>query len=1525
MPRIVDIYPLSPIQQGILFHCLLNPESGVYIVQTSCALHPRPDVSAFERAWNEVVMRHDTLRTAFEWQELDDAVQVVYDHAEISITQLDWRGQSPAEQRRRLQEFLIAERSRDFDLSAPPLMRLTLITLDDESSQFIWTIHHLLIDTWSEALLFAEISAFYNTFCQGKSIHADPAPSYRDYIKWIQQQDLSESDSFWRRLLQGFQSPTPIGTNRTFCSQTEHIYESQQITLPVETTSALQQLARQHELTLNTFTQGTWALLLSHYSQENDIAFGVTVSGRPFSLPRAEYIIGPFLNTLPMRVRLHPNAMLVDWLRELQALSADIRQFEYSPLVRVQKLSDVRAGSELFESIYVFESAPVNPSQIDAEPGNDRLAIRDSQTVQSSNYPLSIVVTADRQLSLRVIYDSAAFALPTVARMLQHMRNLIEGMIAQPLGRIFDLPLLSEGERREFLLDWNGIKTKYPRESCIHELFEAESRRQPDAIALRCEGKQLTYAELNHKANQLARYLRRRGVGLESTVAVMLNRSIDLVVSLVAVLKAGGVYVALDPDYPQGRLSLIIDDAAVKLVITEPDFRERVPACSVQLLFLNEAWEQMATLEDHNLDSPFEANNLAYLIYTSGSTGRPKGVAVSHRAVVRLVKNTNYVELDSEEVLLLLAPITFDAATFEVWGSLLNGATLAIMPPGSFTIEELGRVLRQYQVTTLWLTAGLFHQMVSQRLEDLSSLHQLIAGGDVLSPSHVKTFLEKVAHTRLINGYGPTENTTFTCTHSIFRPASFEASVPIGRPIANSSAYVLDREMRLVPQGTWGELYAGGDGVARCYVNRPDLTAARFVPDSFSAEPGARLYRTGDVVRHLPNGDIEFGGRLDWQVKVRGFRIEPQEIEWTLCQHEAVANCVVIVRQDVQGDQHLVAYVVSHQHAVDDNDLRNYLADKLPHYMVPSTFVLLPEIPLTPNGKVDRRALMKAGPQEVAQSRNFIEPHSQTEMILAGIWTEVLGCENVGADANFFELGGHSLLAMRLISKLRESFKIDLPLRTIFAASTVAEMAHAIDTALRQNAALEMPPIHKRASEREAPLSFAQQRLWLIQQLEPESTAYNVCSAVRLRGRLNVEAVKKTLNEIVRRHEILRTTFAFSGDQLIQVVAPSVSLNLEVEDLRVLSAAEQEGEVQRVVAQEGQVVFDLCSGPLFRIRLLQLNNEHVLTICRHHIIFDAWSHEVFTNEFAALYDAFDQKQSSPLPELPIQYTDFACWERDWMRDEKAEALLDYWKRQLEGANLVLSLPVDRPPSPASSDRGKWQSFTLDKNQTKLIRALSQAERVTPYMVLLAAFKTFLYHYTGQSDFLIGTPVTNRTHSETELLIGCFLNMLVLRTDLSGNPTFRELLRRVRETVLGAYAHQEMPFDRLVEELKVGRDRTKTPLVQVVFSHVKSLRIAPKVSGLGVTPVEIEEQTGKADWLMLMVEQGDEIVSSLQYRTDLFDDKTIARAMSHFKNLFHSVLSNPDSHLDEVEMLSCEERIMLNREIDISALSRSFSF
>ena len=1041
--NVEDAYPLSPMQEGLLFHNLYAPESGLYVAQYACEMQ-NVDVDALRRAWQEIVDRHGAFRTAFVWKNVEKPLQVVGRRVELPFQVEDWRTLAATEQQQQLDSYLETDRRRGFALNKAPLLRIALFQTSDDTYQLVLSHHHITVDGWSMALVFQEAFALYEAYAAGRDLQLSPSAPYRNYIAWLQQQDLNQAETFWRENLNGFTTPTPLVIDRVSALHGETFAE-QHVKLSTATTAALQTLARQQQLTMNTLVQGAWALLLSRYSGERDVVFGSVIAGRPGALPNVESMVGIFINNLPVRVRVAPETQLIPWLQKLQEQVSEARQYEYSPLAQVQGWSDVPRGLPLFSSIVAFQNFPSTPAR---EHGERKIGTL--RTFESQNYPLALTASVGSELSLVLKYNVSLFESSAITRMLGHLETLLTAVAAK-MGRqrLGELPLLTEAERAQIETQWNNTETNYPREQSIHELFEMQATRTPDKIAAVCNEDQITYRELNARANQLAHHLRSRGVGPEVSVGICLERGIEMLVGLLGILKAGGVYVPIDQQQPRERIAFMIDDAQVQIVLTQERFRDTFASLD-EVLYLDTPWTEIGLYTEGtkgqkaqntaNLNVSVSPDGLAYVMYTSGSTGQPKGVSVPHRAVVRLVKETSFANFDENEVFLQLAPISFDASTLELWGSLLNGARLVIAPPATPSLAELGDLLKRKEVTTLWLTAGLFHLMVDEQLEDLKGVRQLLAGGDVLSVSHVERFLTACDEGAvLINGYGPTENTTFSCTHRMSSGwQSGGASVPIGSPIANTQVYVLDQQMQLVPVGVSGELYVGGAGLARDYLRRPELTAEKFVPHPYSEVPGARLYRTGDQVRWLPDGNLEFLGRIDQQVKIRGFRVELGEIEMALNAHESVREAVVVARADENGARRLIAYVISE---VDGTELRSYLQQQLPDYMVPSQFISLTELPLTVNGKVDRRALPDPDTERTIADEEFCGPRTPAEEQLASIWSDVLRTPRIGIHDSFFELGGESILAIKLISRMNKDFDIELPVRALFEQPTIAELA----------------------------------------------------------------------------------------------------------------------------------------------------------------------------------------------------------------------------------------------------------------------------------------------------------------------------------------------------------------------------------------------------------------------------------------------------------------------------------------------------
>ncbi|MEG4496904.1 amino acid adenylation domain-containing protein [Microcoleus sp. F10-C6] len=1515
--NIEDIYELSPMQHGLLFHTLAAPNSGVYFEQLSCTLQGNLDVAAFKSAWQKVVERHPILRTAFYWQDLDRPYQVVYRQVDLPIAQQDWRELSAIEQQERLEFFLQSDRDRGFELSQAPLMRLALIRLADDTYQFVRSHHHILLDGWSWSLLWKEVHAFYQAFSQNRDLNLEQPRPYREYIAWLQEQDFSKTEIFWRQKLKGFAAPTPLmtegaGTGAPPLQPKVGEDDKQRISLSATATVALQSLARQHQLTLNAVVQGAWALLLSRYSGEEDVVFGVATSGRPAELAGVESMVGLFLNALPLRVQVLPDFSVVPWLKQLQSQQVEARQYEYSTLVQIHQVSEIPSGQPLFESILVFNNYPMDASkwQLSASIGASNY-----QTYEKTNYPLTVLVEPGSQLKLEIAYDTRRFDAAAIARMLGHFQTLLEGMAANQNQRLALISLLTAAELHQQLVEWNNTHKDYPKDKCIHQLFEEQVEKSPDATAVIFEDTHLSYKELNRRSNQLAHRLRKLGVGPDVLVGICVERSLSMLVAVLGVLKAGGAYVPLDPAYPQERLAFMLEDAQVKVLLTQKqlaEFTNLTEILPLAIVYLDADWETIACENDFNSISETNSSHLAYTIYTSGSTGKPKGVQIRHRAVVNFLTSMRHsLEVTERDILLSVTTLSFDIAALELFLPIITGASTVV---ASREVAASGTLLAEQLVksgaTFMQATPATWQMLHDAGWQGNKQL-KILCGGEALSPKLAGQLYQKGS--ALWNLYGPTETTIWSMIQPI---DSEDKPISIGRAIANTQVYILDRHLQPVPIGVAGELHIGGDGLARGYLNRPDLTAEKFIPNPLIDSKGSPcrggapvpapvsvLYKTGDLVRYRPDGNIEYLGRLDHQVKIRGFRIELAEIEAVLNQHPGVSAIAVLAREDEAGNKRLVAYIVpDYKRPPTVTELRNFLKQKLPEYTIPSAFVMLSTLPLTPNGKVDRRALPAPDTARPELEKAFVAPRTPVEEVLAAIWLDILGLDQLGIYDSFFELGGHSLLATQVISRLRSAFQVDVAMRWLFESPTVASLSDRIEVALKAKAGLKILPIERVSRDRHLPLSFAQQRLWFLDQLEPNSAAYNIPAAVRIAGNLSVAVLLQSLNEIVQRHEILRTTFTAIDGKPIAIIAPTLTLKLPVLDLQHLPETQRNAEVLRLAEVEAQQPFDLAQGPLLRATLLKLSEaEYVVLFAMHHIISDGWSAGVLLREIATLYEAFSNNKPSPLPELPIQYADFADWQHRWLQGEVLQTQLSYWQQQLAGAPPVLNLKTIATKLPNLPEKNTGDSFLLPTKLSEKLKALSRQEEVTLFMTLLAAFQTLLYRYTNQDDIVVGTDVANRNRAETEPLIGFFVNLLVLRTSLSGNPSFRELLRRVRQVALDAYAHQDLPFAKLVEAVRPDRSASTTPLFQVLFVLQNTPMPAWEFSDLTLTPLEFDTGKAKFDLVLFMEETKQGVVAKWKYNPEIFSSQAIAHLSNNLEALLNSIVGQPDAGIDTLEI------------------------
>lgn len=1106
-------------------------------------------------------------------------------------------------------------------------------------------------------------------------------------------------------------------------------------------------------------------------------------------------------------------------------------------------------------------------------------------------------------------YSTDLFEAETIIRLGGHLHNLLESIVAAPTQPLSTLPLLSEAERQRVLVEWNTTETTYPQRG-VHELFEAHAAQHPDAIALYFSEQQLTYQELNRRANQLAHHLRRLAVGPESLVGLYVSPSLEMVVGILGILKAGGAYVPLDPAYPAERIAFMLEDAQVQLLLTQEYLIERMPAPFAQYICLDAHWPIISRESEVNPVSGTGGDNAAYVIYTSGSTGQPKGVLGLHRGIVNrcqwMWENYSY---EVGEVCCQKTSLSFVDAVAEIFGPLLKGVPTVIVPEASVKdTQQLIETLVLHQVTRLVLVPSLLAVLLAAHENELAeglNIKTWVSSGEALPPELVTKFAERIPGGRLLNLYGSSEVAAdVTWCEATGVKETFWQTV-IGRPISNSAIYILDQQWQPTPIGVAGEIYVAGDGMARGYLQRPDLTAERFLPSPYSAKPGARIYKTGDLARRRSDGDIVYLGRADHQVKVRGYRIELGEIETVLKRYPAIKDVVVVARGDQPEQKQLVAYlVVEDEPGPTALELKTYLREQLPEYMVPAIFMRLEKLPLSGSGKVDRRAL--PAPNPVALEERAETRLTATEELVAGIWMQLLGVEAVHARDNFFDLGGHSLLATQVISRIKEIFHVELPLRELFGAPTLGGLAAKIEEYCSRS---DFHPQTILPSGRDTalPLSYAQQRLWFMDQLEPGNPSYNMSMPIRLTGALQLAALFQSFGELRRRHEVLRTTFAEGEASPVQIIHPAEPMPLFIVDLSALSEREQETQTLRLATEDRMRPFDLTRGPLFQVSLLRLGHDDVMMLPKmHHIVSDAWSMGILMREVGAIYNAFAHGQASTLPDLPFQYADFAVWQQNHLQGEVLDDYLSYWKRQLGGTLPVLKLPTDRA-QPRSSYRGKSHSFELSPTLTSALKSLSQREGATLFMTLLAAFHALLYRYSEQDDIIIGADIANRNQAGTENLIGFFVNMLALRADLSANPTFRALLQQVREMTLQAYTHQELPFDKLVEHLQPQRGADRSPIFRVVFNLNNVPLQAREMSGLKIAPLFLEEETARFDLSLLMTETPRGLVGSWVYSADLFEGATISRLAGHFNTILESIVADPEVRVDEVEVLTKAEK------------------
>ncbi|WP_035646994.1 non-ribosomal peptide synthetase, partial [Bradyrhizobium sp. ORS 285] len=1493
--------PLSFAQERLWFLEQLGLASSSYHVAVAIRMDGDLNEEALRKTFEAIVDRHEVLRTRFD-NVAGQPRQIVESNSSCRLELIDLSALDEDEQAAEVDRESILHATQPFDLQAGSPLRMRLLRLSAREHVLLLAMHHIVSDAWSIEVLIGEITAIYRAFCSGERAPLDPLPvQYADYALWqrgwLAGEVLERQLQYWRQRLSGAPPQLELPISRSRSAATASTGETYAFSLSEKATSQLRALARSESATLFMVLLAAFQLLLSRYSGQSDVVVGSPVAGR--RRHELHDLIGFFANILVLRADCSGNQRFVDLLAQVKDTVLDAHAHQDLPFERlVEALQPDRdlVRHPLVQVMFALQQEPFEELVL---PGL-RLTPMPARSLETK-FDLTLhVYEKTAGLTASIEYAAELFDPDTIARFATHFQHLLEAIAADPHARLADLPLMRDAERLEIIFGMNRTARPFPRDASLDQLFAAQAARRLQAVAIVDDARSVSYAELDRWSNGIAAALAAQGVKPGASVGLSGERSAGLIAGMLGIIKAGACYVPLDPGYPEERLAFMAGDADLAAVVMG---RGGAALPGLPLLRAEEV-EPVETFQCRSAGG----ETVAYIMFTSGSTGVPKGIAVPHRGISRLVLGTDYIELSEDDRITHLASPSFDAATFELWAALLNGAALVIIDrETALDSDRLAASVRSHGISCFFATTALFNRLAQDVPEMFAPLRVALFGGEACDPQAVASVLANGAPQRLLHVYGPTEATTFSTWMEVGHVAPDARTVPIGGPLANGSCHVLDDRLQPVPINVPGELYVGGDGLAHGYCRRPALTADKFIFDPFG-RPGSRLYATGDIVRRLADGNIEYLSRRDGQVKIRGFRIELQEIEAVLRQSPEVGQAVVLVREGVSGAQ-LIAYVVAAPDAEPSPDaLRQQLKQSLPDYMVPAQLVILDSLPLTSNGKVDRARL--PDPEETP-SRRQAAPATVIQQMLAVIWSDVLGVTMPGIDDDFFGSGGHSLVASRLLGRVNAAFNVNLPLRRVFEAPSIRMLAAAVEQAQRDEADIAAPPVIAAPRASSIPLSYAQEPMWFLDQVGLVGAAYNMAGALRLQGRLDVEALIASLHEIVRRHEVLRTRFCVVDGHGVQIIGPGDQLQCEVIDLSARDTGDWDG-IHRLISDHANATFDLQAGPLMRTTIVRVGNEeHLLLINLHHIVADGWSVGVLFRELGHLYGGQCGAAQSALAPLPVQYADYAIWQRQWLDGDVGEYQLDHWRRRLAGATTTLALPTDRPRPAVQSFAGATLRFAMPAKLSDQLRDLARRESASLYMVFLAAFSTLLSRYSDQRDILIGSPVNGRSRPELEDLIGMFVNMLVMRCDLVGDPAFRDYLADIKATALDAYAHQDLPFEKLVDALQPERDLSRQPLFQACMSFENIPFDGLEIAGLTVSTVAADQHpTTKFDLTLFVRETAGGIECALEYATDLFDATTIARFADQFVRLLQEIAARPDARLSEFSFLSSEERQQL---------------
>ena len=1468
-----DYYPLSSAQKRMFLVSNLQDNDIAYNIPTAFYIKGELDRTRFNIAIQKLIERYESLRTSFELKN-GQAVQVIHDQVDFAIEEFV---ADEAEIDQVIDSFI-----RPFDLDQAPLFRVGLVKLENKHL-LIFDIHHIVSDGRSMEIIINDFIKVY----QGQQLE-ELDIQYKEYAAWQNQffasDKINSQEEFW---LDTFDQIPILDLPLDYNRPAKLNYSGGRVQLEIDEliTDKLIKLANEKKSTLFNLLLAAYNILLAKYSGQDDLVVGTPIEGR--TRPEFRNIVGMFVNTLALRNQPRDDYTFLEFfdvVRRGTQQAFENQDYQFEMLVDKLDIEGQLNRNPLFDAMFTLQkrnSSIAVDSALEFSPYTF-----DSKT-SKFDISLNCVETEQGSINISFVYSKQLFKEETIKRMSNHFLNLITEIVDNPETRLSNINLISDQEKNQILTSFNDTKVNYPRNKTIKQIFEEQVELYPDQIAVVFEGRSLTYDKLNRKANRLARTLVKKGVKEDKLVGIITSKSLEMMVGVLAILKAGGAYLPIDLNYPKDRIRIIMKESELDLLLTSiPIEIDYDLGCTL----VNISDPNVYAQEDVNLEESSSPQGLAYVIYTSGSSGQPKGVMIEQKSVVRLVKNTNYINFVPEDKILQTGTLAFDASTFEIWGALLNGVELHFADQDIILrINEMKRYILENGISIMWLTAPLFNVIADESPETFKRLRYLLIGGDVLSPKHVNLVLDECENLNIINGYGPTENTTFSTYFEI--DGEYDNDIPIGKPINNSTAYILDKNNLLVPIGVSGELSLGGDGLARGYLNDPELTREKFVDNPYL--PGKKIYKSGDLARWTSDGNIEFLGRMDHQVKIRGFRIEISEIEKSLLEHEQIKEAIVVDRKDAEGNKILIAYLVPNKDMAEEDrvaglGLKRFLSRKLPEYMLPSYFIMVKKMPYNINGKIDRQALPEPD-EEMLTKFEFKTPVTKLEEKLAEIWTQVLGVKKIGRNNNFFNLGGNSLKVMTCISRVYKELGLEIPLGDFYKAPTIKEIASYIEET-NNSQYLELKPVPEHDYY---PLSSAQKRMYLINQLQEEGTAYNIPGAFYLEGNLDRDQLNLVVEGLIRRYESLRTSFELKGGQLVQIVHDQIDYQIE-------EIEADESEIDKVIDTFIRP-HNLTQPPLFRIGLVQLADDRYLLIFDiHHIISDGRSMEIMIKDFMKLY------QGQQLEELEIQYKDFAIWQNQLFASDQIANQEKYWINTFEQIP-VLELPLDYPRPTKLNLKGEQVKVELDKVTTDKLNQMAQHNHSTLFNVMIAAYNILLAKYSGQKDIVVGTPIEGRSRPQLRDVMGMFVNTLALRNQLKGDYTFRQFLEVVHQVNKEAFSNQDYQFEMLVDKLNIERKLNRNPLFDTMFTLQSRKSETVEGTNLQFRPYNFDSKTSKFDISLNGVETNHGLDIAFTYSTQLFKRETIERMASHYLNLIREIVTNPVIKLEDIQLISADER------------------